>query len=172
MCDSYGAAEPLLVSVRSIVAPGYLPCTAASTLVLVSPVSAVSPAPPCPRPPCRPARPWSSWTAVALNEASTNTTCSLPGEVLTWAWYGVPYGPPASVRSTVAPGTLARAAALTLAATPLESAARCRGCCVAVEGLLVSAARAVGAPPRPTAPSAATVTAALRMVVAIGDVPP
>src|SRR3954470_17428892 len=41
-CDSYGAAESPLVSVRSIVAPEYFASTAASTLSLVSPVSGVS----------------------------------------------------------------------------------------------------------------------------------
>ena len=40
MCDSY--TPSLSVSVRSIVAPGYFAFTAASTLVLVVPVSGVS----------------------------------------------------------------------------------------------------------------------------------
>src|SRR3954462_8938190 len=43
------------------------------------------------------------------------------------AWYGVPYGPPASVSSTVAPGTFASAAALTFAATSLDSGWGARG---------------------------------------------
>src|SRR3954451_8321856 len=103
MCDSYGASEVLLVSVRAIVAPGYLSLTAASTLSLVSPVSAVSPAPPRPPgppwpclPPGPPRPPASSaWTVVAANEEFTSTTWSLPSEALMCAWYGVPYGPPA-----------------------------------------------------------------------------
>ena len=76
------------------------------------------------------------------------------------------YGPPDSVRSTVAPGTFASAAALTLAATSLESAVRCAPARVfAVVVLPLSAAPAIAAPPRPSAPRAATVTADLRIVV-------
>ncbi len=52
------------------------------------------------------------------------TTCRVPSLVRMWAWYGVLYGPPASVRETVAPGTFASAAALTFAASSVESAGR------------------------------------------------
>jgi hypothetical protein len=95
----------------------------------------------------------------------------VPPEVRTWAWYGVPYGPPASVRSTVAPGTLASAAALTLAATSLESCSRCGRPWVdgvpedeVPDAAGLSAAPAMAAPPRPSVPKAATVIADLRMV--------
>src|SRR3954453_3992181 len=83
-----------------------------------------------------------------------------------WAWYGVPYGPPASVRSTVAPGTFASAAALTFAATSAESASRsARAAGGVADGEAVPAAPATAEPPRPRAPSAATVSADLRMVL-------
>jgi hypothetical protein len=172
MCDSYGAAESPLVSVRTIVAPGYLASTAASTLSLVSPVNGVSLPRRPPGPPRRPpGRPWSAWTAVAWNEELTSTTSSLPSDVLMWAWYGVLYGPPASVRRTVAPGTLSSAAALTLAATSPESSwrwGRFWGVC----DVDFPAAVAIAAPPRPSAPMAATVTADRRMVVASKGAPP
>src|SRR3954469_4489671 len=185
MCDSYGASEVLLVSVRTIVAPGYLSLTAASTLSLVSPVSAVSPGPPGPPRPCLPPGPprpraLSAWTAVASKDEFTSTTWSLPAEVLMCAWYGVLYGPPASVRSTVAPGTLSRAAALTLAAFSLDSVSRClwasRVCDelvpedeVPVDGLL--AAPAMAEPPRLSAPRARTVAADLRAVLSMNTSP-
>src|SRR5215211_1121589 len=96
-----------------------------------------------------------------------------------WAWYGVPYGPPASVRSTVEPGTLASAAALTLAATSLESAwrwSRAGRVCVEFvpededpDDVPSFAASAMAEPPRARAPRAATVMADLRMVVSKGD---
>src|SRR5204862_5620470 len=81
MCDSYGALPSVLVSVRSIVAFGYLASTAASTLDLVSPVSGVSGLWP-PGPPRPPGPAWSACTAVAWNDAFTSTTSSLPPDVL------------------------------------------------------------------------------------------
>src|SRR4051812_41637197 len=98
-----------------------------------------------------------------------------------WAWYGVPYGPPDSVSSTVAPGTFSSAAALTFAATSLDSGWRSRaGRCVcdelgAVELPLVvvlSRALASADPPSANAPRAATVTADLRTVVVSKVLPP
>src|SRR3954468_11989906 len=153
-----------------MVASGYLALTAASTLALVSPVSGVSgaPGPPWPWPPRPPGRPpaWSACTAVASNDASTRTTSYLPSDVLSGAWYGVLYGPPASVRRTVAPGTLASAAAFTLAAASADSGSpRGRGGVAGEPRLAVSAAPAIAAPPRPNAPRAATVIAVLRTVV-------
>src|SRR4051794_12274350 len=175
MCDSYGALESVLVSVRTIVAPGDFAGTPAPTLVFVSPGSGVSALwSPCPLGPPRPPRPWSACTAVALNDASTRTTCSVPSDVLMCAWYGVPYGPPASVSSTVAPGTFSSAAALTFAAASLDSGWRSRaGRCVCDElgavvlPLVVVLSRALASadPPSANAARAATVTADLRSVV-------
>src|SRR3954465_8321968 len=81
-----------------------------------------------------------------------------------WAGWGVPYGPPASVRSTVAPGTFASAAALTFAATSADSASWSGRACGVGEGVAVPAAPATAGPPGPGAPSAATVNADLRML--------
>ena len=86
-----------------------------------------------------------------------------------WAWYAVAYGPPASVRSTVAPGTLSRAAAFTLAAASLERGSRSGRAAFADEldfdGL--SAAPASAAPPSASAASAARAAADLRIVVSV-----
>src|SRR5215211_2137293 len=107
--------------------------------------------------------------AVATKALSTSTTFSVPSEVFTCAWYGVLYGPPASVRRTVAPGTFWSAAALTFAAVVPESASRCG---FVDDADLLSVAPAIAAPPRASAPSMATAAVALRMVGSMVRVPP
>ena len=149
---------------------GYLARTAASTFCLVSPVSAVSPPrPPGPRPPRLPPgppRPRSAWTAVASNDEFTSTTWSVPPDVRMWAWYGESYGPAALGAQHGRAGHLGERGGLDLRGhfARQRLALRRAVCGVAV----LSAAPATAAPPKPSAPSAATVTADLRMVLSTG----
>src|SRR5205814_7406666 len=55
-------------------------------------------------------------TAVTAKSLSTSTSSSVPSDLRRCASYGEPWSASVSTRSTVAPGTLASAAALTLAA--------------------------------------------------------
>ena len=87
MCDSYGAAESPLVSVRSIVAPGVLGEDRGLDLALrvagqrglhrarAAVIAAVAA-------PARPPRPLSACTAVAWKDELTSTTFSVPPDVL------------------------------------------------------------------------------------------
>src|SRR3954462_9705350 len=107
------------------------------------------------------------FTAATVELLLTCTSTDVPSDFVMWASYGALPSTLVSTRSTV-PGTLASAAALTLAATSPVNAfsvlplAVCRPppCCTAegVEDEVDDAALAMPAPPTAAAATAATVT--------------
>ena len=160
-------SESPFVSVRTIVAP-VLGLTAASTLSLVSPVSAVSPrrgrrvAAPCP----------SAAALVGLRPPSPRTTQSIhdlqrPALGLDVRVDGRSVGPAGLSPQDGRARDLLQRGGLDLGATSLDSASRCWGLRSAgwsPTDVVLSAAPAMAAPPRPSASRAATVTADLRIV--------